>query len=198
MSDYNSGLPIRSEADGADERVQVKIVDSSNPDTQQMTVDTDGNAHAEAHGNDPAGVDRVLRTSEQGHANVSGLYDVSNNTDPANIGVIAHSRSASPDDTQQTERITSIENSAGDTRALDIALHDESGEAYSFSNPLPVFQTESEGDEIEDYQTSSSIAKDATANGRSAGEACRGNCHCHGGRRCDQSRDDGRSGLQVG
>ena len=163
MADYNSGLPIRSEADGADERVQVKVVDSTNPDTQQMVVDTDGNAHAEAHGNDPAGVDRVLRTSEQGHANVSGLYDVSDNTDPANIGVIAHSRSSSPSDAQQTERITSIENAAGDVRSLDISLHDESGEAYSFTNPLPVFQTESEGDEVEDFQTSSSIASDATA-----------------------------------
>ena len=96
MADYNSGLPIRSEADGADERVQVKVVDSTNPDTQQMTVDTDGNLHAEAHGNDPSGVDRVLRTSEEGHANVSGLYDVAQNTDPANIGLIAHSRSATP------------------------------------------------------------------------------------------------------
>lgn len=162
MSDYNSALPIRSEADGADERVQVKVVDSTNPDTQQMVVDTDGNAHAEAHGNDPAGVDRVLRTSEQGHANVSGLYDVAQNTDPANIGLIAHSRSSSPADSQQTERLTSVENAAGDARSLDIALHDENGEAYSFSNPLPVFTTESEGDEIVDYQISSSVAKDAS------------------------------------
>ena len=43
MADYDSGLPIRSEADGTDERVQVKIVDKTNPDTQQATVDTDDN-----------------------------------------------------------------------------------------------------------------------------------------------------------
>ena len=29
MADYDSGLPVRSEADGTDERVQVKIVDKA-------------------------------------------------------------------------------------------------------------------------------------------------------------------------
>lgn len=163
MADYNSSLPVRSEAD-VDERVQVKIVDATNPDTQQMEVDTDGNLHAEAHGNDPAGVDRVLRTSEQGHANVSGLYDGTNNTDPANIGIVAHVRDVAPADNQQTERLTSIENAAGDVRALDISLHDEDGEAYSFTNPLPVFQTESDGDEIVDYNTSTSVAANSSVN----------------------------------
>lgn len=164
MSDYNSALPIRSEADGADERVQVKLVDANNPDTQQMEVDTDGNAHVEMHGNDPSNTDRVLRTSELGALTPDGLYDVSTNTKPGNTGLIANTRSASPSDSTQTERLTSIEDSSGAVRALDISLHDESGEPYSFTNPLPVFQTESEGDEIEDYNTSSSVAKDASVN----------------------------------
>ena len=54
MSDYKSGLPVRSEADGTDERLQTKIVDATSPDTQQMEVDSDNNAHVEVHGNNPA------------------------------------------------------------------------------------------------------------------------------------------------
>lgn len=162
MSDYNSGLPIRSEADGLDERVQTKIVDSNNPDTQQMEVDTDNNAHVEAHGNDPAGLDRVVRLSEEGHTNSNGIYDVSTNTDPSNNALIAHVRSATPGDTQSTERVTSIENVAGDVRALDISLHDEVGEAYSADNPLPVTFEESEGDEKHEEDTAVDVVKDGT------------------------------------
>lgn len=164
MSDYDSGLPIRSEADGTDERVQTKIVDSTNPDTQQMEVDTDNNAHVEAHGNDPAGVDRVIRTSEQGSTEIDGVYDASNNTEPSNVGMIAQTRDVAPGDSKQTERLTSVENAAGTVRALDISLHDEDGEAYSDTNPMPVSIEESEGDEICDYNTSAAVVKDAVAN----------------------------------
>lgn len=163
MADYDSSLPIRSEAD-IDERVQTKIVDATNPGAQQMEVDTDGNAHTESHGNDPAGIDRVLRTSEQGHVSINGIYDGTNNTDPSNISMIAHSRNATPGDTQATERLTSIEDSGGTVRALDISLHDEDGEAYSPNNPLPVALSESEGDEIIDYNTSASVLSDASVN----------------------------------
>lgn len=162
MADYDSGLPIRSEADGADERVQVKIVDRSNPDTQQMTVDTDNNAHVEVHGNDPAGVDRVIRTSEQGSTEIDGVYDASNNTEPSNVGLIAQQRNATPGDSLQTERLTSVEDSGGTVRALDIALHDEDGEPYTANNPMPVAISEFEGDEVCDYKTSSSVASDAS------------------------------------
>jgi len=164
MADYDSSLPIRSEADGADERVQTKIVDKSNPDTQQMEVDTDGNAHVEVHGNDPTGTDKVIRTSEQGSVEVDGVYDASNNTEPSNTGIIAQQRNATPGDTLQTERLTSVQDSGGTVRSLDVSLHDEDGEAYSSTNPLPVTLEESEGDEICDYNTTSSVIKDAIAN----------------------------------
>lgn len=164
MADYDSGLPIRSEADGTDERVQTKIVDATNPDTQQMEVDTDNNAHVEVHGNNPAGGDEVLRMSELGHAAVDGIYDGTNNTDPSNIALIGHARNASAADSQSTERLTSVEDSGGTVRALDISLHDEDGEAYSSTNPLPVTLEENEGDEICDYNTSAAVVKDATVN----------------------------------
>ncbi len=164
MADQDTSLPVRSEADGTDERVQVKIVDATSPDSQQAAVDSDSNLHVEAHGNDPGGTDRVLRTSEQGSASVDGIYDVSNNTDPSNVGIIAQQRNASPADTLQTEQLTSIQDSGGTVRALDISLHDEAGEAYDADNPLPVQIEENEGDEIHDYSTGSAVAKDAISN----------------------------------
>ena len=159
MADYNSGLPIRTEADGADERVHVKIVDGTTP-AQRATVDTDGNVHIEMHGNDPAGTDRVVRTSEIGALTPDGVYDVSNNTKPGNSGLIASTRNATPSDTTQTQRITSVTNST--KRLLDVSMHDEDGAAYSTSNPLPVTSVDSEGDEINDHKAAAAIAKDAT------------------------------------
>lgn len=165
MSDYKSGLPVRSEADGLDERLQTKIVDASNPDTQQLEIDTDGNAHAEMHGNDPASTDRVLRLSETGALTPDGVYDVTNNTLPGNVGLILHSRAATPDETNQIIRPTAIQGSTDNTiYALDMALHDEAGNAYSATNPLPVAIGSSEGDEVVDYDQAVAVVKDASAN----------------------------------
>lgn len=163
MADYNSQMPVRSKQD-VDERLQSKLVDATNPDTQQMEVDTDGNAHVEAHGNDPAGTDRVLRTSELGSASVDGEYDAADNTDPSHVGLVGLVRDASPADSQQTLRLTAITNAAGDKRALDISLHDEDGEAYGASNPLPVTFEQSEGTEVHNFNEGVDIAKDATSN----------------------------------
>src|SRR3989304_1668597 len=98
MADYDSSLPIRSEADGTDERVHTKICDGATP-SQMATVDADLNLHVEVHGNKPAGTDIELRLSELGAPNPDGDYDASDNTKPASVGVIAHDRGASIDDT---------------------------------------------------------------------------------------------------
>lgn len=158
MADYNSSLPVRTQVD-PDERLQTKIVDATTP-SQQMVVDTDSNAHVEVHGNDPAGVDRVLKLSEDGSLDVDGVYDVSTNTEPANVGLVAAQRAASPGDSDQIERLTAI--TSGSTHALDISLHDEAGNAYSATNPLQVVVIESEGVEINDYQTSAAVAAAAS------------------------------------
>ena len=162
MSDYNSALPIRSEADGSDERLHVKIVDGTNPAVNQVQVDSDKNLHVEIHGNDPAGVDRVVRTSQQGALTPDGVYDVANNTKPGNSGVIASTRNATPSDTTQTQRITSVTNAT--KRLLDVSMHDENGDAFSPTNPLPVTWVDSEGTEINDYLTNTAIAANATSN----------------------------------
>jgi len=159
-TDYKSGLPVRTESDGADERLHVKIVDGTNPAVNQMTVDSDQNAHAEMHGNDPLGVDRVVRTSELGALTPDGVYDASDNTKPGNSGLIASVRDASPSDTTQTQRVTAVTNST--KRLLDVSMHDENGDAFSASNPLPVTSVDSEGDEVNDYVTAT-VAKDATS-----------------------------------
>lgn len=164
MSDYNSGLPVRTEADGTDERLHAKIVDGVTP-SQRMTVDTDLNAHVEMHGNDPASVDRVVRLSEIGALTPDGLYDVANNTKPGNLGMIASSRNVAPGDTTQTQRLTAKTGTVDtDVRALDVSLHDEDGNKFSASNPLPVTSVDSEGTEVNDYNTVAAVAANATSN----------------------------------
>lgn len=161
MPDQNTSLPVRSEADGADERVHVKIVDGLVP-SQMATVDVDKNVHVEIHGNDPAAVDRVVRTSEQGALTPDGVYHAANNSKPGNSGLIASSRNATPSDSTQTERITSITNST--KKCLDIALQDENGAAYTTLNPLPVTFVDSEGTEVNDYQADAGVAALSSAN----------------------------------
>lgn len=163
MSDYNSSLPVRSQADGTDERMHVKIVDGTNPAVNQVRVDSDNNLHIEEHGNDPAGVDRVLRLSEQGAITPDGVYNASTNTKPGNSGLIAHTRSATPGDSTQNKRVTSVTGS-GNREALDVAITDESGAPFTESNPLPVTMVDSEGSEVNDYNTSSALAAAGTSN----------------------------------
>jgi hypothetical protein len=138
-TDFKSSLPVRSEADGADARVQVKVVDKTNPGTQQMIVDSDSNAHVEIHGNDPLGVDRVARLAENGAVQSDGVYDGTGNTKPSHQGVVLQERNAAAADSRQTMRPTAKRGSVDtDVVSADVALHDEHGNAYTPSNPLPV------------------------------------------------------------
>jgi hypothetical protein len=163
MADQNTSLPVRSQADGTDERLHVKIVDGTNsPAVNQTEVDSDNNLHVEIHGNDPASTDRVVRTSELGALTPDGVYDVANNTIPGNVGVIASVRDAAPSDTTQTQRLTAVTN--GTKRLLDVSIHDENGAVFSASNPLPVTSVDSEGTEVNDYNTAAAVAAAASSN----------------------------------
>lgn len=159
MADIDKGLPVRSEGN-LNQKVEVELIDPTTP-SQKTTVDSDGNAHVEAHGNDPGGTDRVLKLSELGNANTDGDYDVSNNTKPASSGMIVHDRNATPDETHQNVRVTGVTNST--THAADVALHDENGVPYSVSNPMPVSVGESEGEEIHDYNEGVDVAAGGTS-----------------------------------
>ena len=160
-NDYDSGLPIRSEADGTDERVQTKIVDATDPDNLQMEVDSDNNAHVEIHGNDEANVDRVVATNEKGNVALDGDYDVAVNTNPSSTGIIAHDRDATHDRTKSNQRVTAIPGE-GDSICLDVSLHDEAGQNYDANNPLPVTFEESEGDEKHEFTETEDVVADAT------------------------------------
>ena len=164
MADYDSGLPIRTEADGADERVHTKIVDYADPDgaSKQLEV-SEGKAHTRVYGSQPDGTtDQELRLSELGAPNGDGDYDATNNTKPASIGLIAHDRNATPDETHQNVRVTGV--TSGTVHAQDVSLHDENGNPYSGTNPMPVTFEQSEGTEIHDFDQAVAIAKDASSN----------------------------------
>ena len=157
-TDYKSGLPVRSEADGTDERVHVKIY--GNPAgvgaaTNEAKVDNDKNLHVQVQGDNPAGTDTVLRLSELGAVNPDGDYHAANNTKPASIAILVHDRNATPGEAQQNFRPTGVQGSVVNTVwAIDVALHDESGNPYNDANPMPVTVVDSEGQEINDENSS--------------------------------------------
>lgn len=164
MSDQNTSLPVRTEAD-ADQRIQSKLVDYTDPSGVDAQLEiSEKLAHVRAFGQNPAGTKTQLKISERGYANGDGLYDAANNTIPASAGLIAHSHNATPTDADQTLRVTAKKNTAGDVRALDVALRDENGEAFTNANPLPVFVAEGAGTETNDYKTAADIAAAAADN----------------------------------
>jgi hypothetical protein len=164
MADFDSSLPIRSEKDGLDERVHIKIFDGTvSPAVNAVEVDSDSNLHVEIHGNDPTSADKVVRLSELGALTPDGVYDVANNTKPGNSGVVASVRNATPSDATQTQRVTAV--TLATVRALDVSMHDENGAAYSVTNPLPVFVSETEGGvPVHEFDSEASVAINASVN----------------------------------
>jgi len=138
MADYDSSLPIRSEAD-PDERVQVKNVDFNNPD-QGQEIDANGNA--------------AVKTD--------GVYDGSNNVDPSSTALIAHVASATPGVDTQTQRVTAT-SGEDNAVAIDVALRDSSGAKISTANPLPVYvSANNPGTAVVDFSQGSEVATDAS------------------------------------
>lgn len=150
MADKDTALPVRSQADGTDERLHCKIVDGvADPAINRTQVDEDYNLHVEIHGNAPGvtAVDHVIRTSELGAITPDGVYHSADNTKPGNSGVITSTRAITPDDSTQSFRVTGVKGTVPDgaVHAMDVALHDEAGNAYGVTNPLPVVVSEVEG-----------------------------------------------------
>lgn len=162
MSDQKTSLPIRSAADGADQRVHTKIVDFSAPagSDNQMEV-SEKLAHMRAFGNDPAGLKIQLKLSQLGNANGAGVYDVTNNTLPSTAGNVVHTRNATPGAAHQVIRQTGITN--GTVHAADVSMHQSDGSAISMANPLPVqVLTTGVGTEVNDYDTQAALAVSGT------------------------------------
>jgi len=104
------------------------IRDGTNPAIKAQ-VDSDLNLHVESHGNDPAGVDKSQRLSEQGETAIDGTYDPVNNTNPANVGVVTQQRNASASDIRQIEKPTSVRGTNDTTHvSMDVSIHDQNGD----------------------------------------------------------------------
>lgn len=99
---------------------------------------------------------------------LDGVYAAVTNTDPDNVGVVWHTRLATPGDTEQTFRPTGVTGTDDATvHAIDVALHDEDGNAYTASNPVPVSLVSTTiGDEVHDFNDNGAvdIAVDASVN----------------------------------
>jgi hypothetical protein len=155
MADFDSSLPI-------------SITDFVDPDGTDKQVEVSEKlVHIRAFAKDSDGTKREMRLSQEGALNSDGDYDASNNKKPSSNGQILHDRAAtaaSPSETSQNKRPTAVEYDDGSSTRVcqDMSLHDESGVPYSQSNPLPVSVSESEGDEIQDYQTTASVLKDSS------------------------------------
>lgn len=166
MSDIDSQLPVRSVADGTDERVHVKIVDFEDPSGVEKQVQvSEKKVHNRNFNKDSDGNDQEVLVSQEGHSLTNGDYDASTNKRPSSNGQILHDRPATATaagESDQNFRATGVSYDDGVkvVNSADIALHDEDGVPYSKDNPLPVSIEESEGDEIHEHSESASpIAK---------------------------------------
>lgn len=169
-SDSVLGNRVHSGKDGEDGTVHIKFTGNASSAAVaataefQVMVDDDGNAHVLINGHNPAGDKVATRLAENGSVVIDGVYDAGNNSDPGNTGLVGMARNTSPADSQQTLRISAIANGDGSVRSLDIALHDEDGEPYTATNPMPVTLEASEGLEVHDPDTAEDVAKLATEN----------------------------------
>ena len=90
-----------------------------------------------------------------------GEYDVTDNALPSSSGLIAHDRGAVIDETSQNQRPTAVDGE-NDKVALDVAISHTNGDDITEENPLPMYQTESPGDEVDEYDNAVDVAEDAT------------------------------------
>lgn len=166
MSDIDSQLPIRSVADGTDERVHVKIVDYDDPSGVDKQVQvSEKKVHVRNHSKDSDGNDQEQLLSQEGHSLTNGDYDATNNKRPSSNGQILHDRKLTGEtagEADQNFRPTGVSYDDGVkvVNSADVAIRDEDGIPFSKSNPLPVAIEESEGLELHDYfQSVAAIAK---------------------------------------
>jgi hypothetical protein len=184
MSDYDSSLPIRTEAAGD---VDVFISDATTP-TQKLKVNADGSIDT----NFPAGSKIIITDGvEDLEINADGSINVkqdklafaTDSVDVSGSNVNAVVTAVDLDIRDLAFATDKVDVSGSnvnavvtatdlDIRDLDAAtdsvqanLFDENGVAYSQANPLAVELTQDQsGDEIVEFNTSAAVAKDASVN----------------------------------
>lgn len=154
-NDIDSQLPVRSVADGTDERVLVKIQDATDPGGVDKGVEvSEKKAHVRNFSKDSDGNDQEVLLSQEGHNLTNGDYDAVSNKRPSSNGSILHDRKNTaelPGEADQNKRPTAVayDNGVDETViCADVAIRDEDGVPYSKDNPMPVSIEESEGEEI--------------------------------------------------
>lgn len=162
MSDYNSSLPVRTESAGD---VIVKVADASVP-SQQLAIDSSGYVSVKLL--DGAG-NALSSTGGALHALVTAtnldIRDLAYTSD----SVTAHQGGTWTVGVSGTVAVSAtdldIRNLVAATDTVSAHLKDESGNAYSLSNPLYVEMVSgSSGTEIHDYSTAAAVAAGATSN----------------------------------
>lgn len=162
-TDFDGAAPIRSNADGLDERVLVKIQDGANPGAAGSTVKvSEEKVHNRNHNKDSDGTDREVLVSQEGHSLTNGDYDAALNKRPSSQGLIASDRDAAPSETTMNRRPTAVAGN-DDKTAMDVAISDSSGNRIDENNPLAIYMAESPADEVDVYDDAE-VAVDATEN----------------------------------
>lgn len=160
MADYDSSLPIRTEAAGD---VDIFLSDSITP-TNKLKIQSNGSINTNISATDLDIRDLVFATDK---VDVTGSSVTVAATD-LDIRDLAFAT----DKVDVTGSSVTVSATDLDIRDLDAAtdsvqanLKDGAGNDFSTSNPLPVaMASDQAGDEVVDFQTSSAIAKDASVN----------------------------------
>jgi len=169
-NDIDSQLPVRSVADGDDERVLVKIQDGTDPGGVDKAVEvSEKKAHVRNFSKDSDGNDQQVLLSQEGHNLTNGDYDAVSNKRPSSNAEILHDRKNTaevPGEADQNVRPTGVayDNGVDETVVCaDVAVRDEDGVPFSKTNPMPVSIEESEGEEIHVHkETATKIVKNAS------------------------------------
>ena len=173
MADYDSSLPVRTESPGD---VDIFISDSTTP-TQKLLVNADGSIDVNTSFPPGSQIEitdgtDTLEINADGSVNVAAtdldIRDLSASQDNVAISDGTDTLAVNADGSINTV-VTATDLDIRDlTAASDsVAAHlfDETGTAYSAANPLAVaVAAEQAGTEIVDYNTSASIAKNASVN----------------------------------
>jgi hypothetical protein len=171
MSDFNSSLPVRTEAPGD---VIAKIADATIP-SQQLAVGADGSINVTDNGGSLTvdAIDLDIRDLSSAQDSVEVLQATHDNLNAnANLQVgdvdVANGNPVPVSDAGGSLTVDAIDldirDLAAATDSVSAWLKDEAGNAFSSSNPLPVVMVESEGVEINNFNTVSAVAAAATSN----------------------------------
>lgn len=163
MSDYDSSLPIRTEAAGD---VDVFLSDATTP-SQKLKVNADGSIDT-----NPAVGSKIIITdgTDDLEINADGSINAivtAVDLDVRDLAFATDKVDATGSDVTATVTATDLDirDLVASTDSIQANLFDEAGVAYSAANPLPVeISTDLQGDEVVNFNTSAAVAKDASVN----------------------------------